>query len=85
VIPLRASNLLQTELKKIVFVGNKDYMQREVETFSFLEKQLGIRNSFLFYANWFRMFMSVVSMRYISQVQGRVPMLCLLKGTTAAG
>lgn len=29
VIPLRASNLLQTELKKIVFVGNKDYMQKE--------------------------------------------------------
>lgn len=29
VIPLRASNLLQTELKKIVFLGNKDYMQRE--------------------------------------------------------
>lgn len=79
VIPLRASNLLQTELKKIVFVGNKDYMQKEVETFSFLETQLEIRNSFLFYANWFRMFMSVVSMRYISQMKGRVPMLCLLK------
>ena len=30
VIPLRASNLLQTELKKIVFLGNKDYMEREV-------------------------------------------------------
>lgn len=79
VIPLRASNLLQTELKKIVFVGNKEYMQKEVETFSFLETQLEIRNSFLFYANWFRMFMSVVSMRYISQVKGRVPMLCLLR------
>lgn len=25
------------------------------------------------------MFMSVVSMRYISQVQGRVPVLCLLR------
>ena len=49
-IPLRASNLLQTELKKIVFVGNKDYMQREVETFSFLEKQLEIRNSLTFYS-----------------------------------
>ena len=30
VIPLRASNLLQTELKKIVFLGNKEYMDREV-------------------------------------------------------
>ncbi|XP_073250941.1 calcium-activated potassium channel subunit alpha-1-like isoform X1 [Porites lutea] len=29
VIPLRASNLLQSELKKIVFLGNKDYMERE--------------------------------------------------------
>ena len=29
-IPLRASNLLQSELKKIVFLGNKDYMEREV-------------------------------------------------------
>ncbi|XP_078383482.1 calcium-activated potassium channel subunit alpha-1-like isoform X3 [Oculina patagonica] len=28
-IPLRASNLLQTELKKIVFLGNKEYMERE--------------------------------------------------------
>lgn len=46
VIPLRASNLLQTELKKIVFVGNKDYMQREVETFSFLEKQLELGTRF---------------------------------------
>lgn len=79
VIPLRASNLLQTELKKIVFVGNKDYMKKEVETFSILETQLKIRNSFLFYANWFKMFMSVVSVRYISQVKGRVPMLCLLR------
>ncbi|CAH3143833.1 unnamed protein product [Pocillopora meandrina] len=29
VIPLRASNLLQSELKKIVFLGNKEYMARE--------------------------------------------------------
>ncbi|XP_020623677.1 calcium-activated potassium channel slowpoke-like isoform X2 [Orbicella faveolata] len=29
VIPLRASNLLQSELKKIVFLGNKEYMERE--------------------------------------------------------
>ena len=29
-IPLRASNLLQSELKKIVFLGNKEYMAREV-------------------------------------------------------
>lgn len=28
-IPLRASNLLQSELKKIVFLGNKEYMARE--------------------------------------------------------
>ena len=80
VIPLRASNLLQTELKKIVFLGNKDYMQREVETFSFIEKQQEIRNSLLFGANCLGMFLSVVSVRYIRQVQGRVPMVCLLRG-----
>lgn len=42
----------------------------------FSRKATGIRNSFLFYANWFR---NVVSVRSISQVQGRVPMLCLLR------
>lgn len=80
VIPLRASNLLQTELKKIVFLGNKDYMQSEVETFSFIEKQQEIRNSLLFGANCLGMFVSVVWVRYIRQVQGRLPMVCLLRG-----